>query len=145
MIEILASSPEFLLRELFQQFQTNQGDSFEEFLKSEKIDNDLQKALLSTGINNFSFYIFTNIIIFKVEAISNYPKYIARCLYESMKGLGTDDAALRRLIVMNRSPMIMPSIKEEFLQAYGKTLESFIQDDTSGDYMRLLMAMVELN
>lgn len=59
-----------------------------------------------------------------------------------MSGAGTNDRALIRLIV-TRCEVDMEDIKREFSAKYGKSLESFIKDDTSGDYKKLLIALVE--
>ena len=65
----------------------------------------------------------------------------AESLYKSMKGIGTDDRRLIRVVV-TRCDIDMLSIKRRFFELYGKTLESFIGGDTSGDYKRALLAMI---
>ena len=37
----------------------------------------------------------------------------------------------------------MQEIKQEFQRMYKKTLQSYIKDDTSGDYERILLAIVK--
>jgi hypothetical protein len=59
-----------------------------------------------------------------------------------MDGVGTNDKRLRRLVVMNRSPRIMPAVKAEFFRKYHKTLASMIKSDTSGDYEKLLIELI---
>lgn len=71
----------------------------------------------------------------------NRPAFYAERLYESMAGLGTNDKSLIRLVVM-RHEVDMVDIKKEFFEKYGKTLKSFIQGDTSGDYRNTLYALI---
>lgn len=57
--------------------------------------------------------------------MENRPGYFADRLYQSMKGMGTDDRALIRLVV-SRCEVDMGDIKQAFVTKYGKTLDSFI-------------------
>ncbi|XP_011403065.1 PREDICTED: annexin A4-like [Amphimedon queenslandica] len=59
---------------------------------------------------------------------------------EYSKGLGTDDRTLVRVMV-SCCEVDMVKIKSTFERNYGKTLESFIKGDTSGDYKRVLLAL----
>lgn len=74
------------------------------------------------------------------QSIVNRPAFFATQVYKSMKGAGTDDAALIRLIV-TRSEIDLEDVKHSFVQLYGKTLGSFIADDCGGDYKRILLAL----
>lgn len=58
-----------------------------------------------------------------------------------MKGAGTDDKTLIR-IVITRAEVDMVQVKQEFQREFGKSLEEFIKDDTSGDYRKVLLALV---
>lgn len=57
-----------------------------------------------------------------------------------MVGMGTRDTLLIRIMVL-RSEIDMQDIKMEFQRKFGKTLESFIRSDTSGDYRRGLLCL----
>eukprot|EP00246_Nothoceros_aenigmaticus_P013410 TRINITY_DN45_c0_g1_i1.p1 TRINITY_DN45_c0_g1~~TRINITY_DN45_c0_g1_i1.p1 ORF type:complete len:314 (+),score=46.04 TRINITY_DN45_c0_g1_i1:220-1161(+) len=71
-----------------------------------------------------------------------YPAtYFALALHKSMKGLGTDDNRLIRLVV-TRAEVDMYYIKAEFLKRFGKTLENMISHDTSGAYKQFLLTLV---
>lgn len=74
-------------------------------------------------------------------SVAHAPTYFAERLYKSMKGAGTNDSALVRLVV-SRSDVDMVEIKEAFQKKYGKTLASFIQDDTTGDYEKILLKLI---
>lgn len=76
-----------------------------------------------------------------VKCVENKHGFFAEKLYRSMKGAGTKDDTLVRIIV-SRCEVDMVQIKQEFQKQFGTTLEAMIQGDTSGDYMRLLLALV---
>ncbi|XP_053926830.1 annexin A7 isoform X3 [Cuculus canorus] len=76
-----------------------------------------------------------------VQCALNRPAFFAERLYYSMKGAGTDDSTLIRIIV-TRSEIDLVQIKQMFTQMYQKTLATMIASDTSGDYRRLLLAIV---
>ncbi|NXH12220.1 ANXA7 protein, partial [Bucco capensis] len=76
-----------------------------------------------------------------VQCALNCPAFFAERLYNSMKGAGTDDSTLIRIIV-TRSEIDLVQIKQMFTQMYQKTLATMISSDTSGDYRRLLLAIV---
>jgi len=67
--------------------------------------------------------------------------YFAKRLMKSMKGLGTDDTTLVRIVVA-RADVDMGAIKQRFHAAYGKSLGEWIADDTSGNYEKLLLRLV---
>ncbi|KAL2099978.1 hypothetical protein ACEWY4_004372 [Coilia grayii] len=75
-----------------------------------------------------------------VKCIRNKPAFFAERLYKSMKGLGTTDSILIRIMVA-RAEIDMKDIKAEFHKMYGKTLHSFIKGDTSGDYRKILLEL----
>ncbi|KAM6442158.1 annexin A7 isoform 2-T2 [Liasis olivaceus] len=76
-----------------------------------------------------------------LQCALNRPAFFAERLYHAMKGAGTDDSTLVRIIV-TRSEIDLVQIKQLFTQMYQKTLATMISSDTSGDYRRLLLAIV---
>nr|CAB3222056.1 annexin-B12-like [Phallusia mammillata] len=76
-----------------------------------------------------------------VDIARNPPSYFAKRLYQSMKGAGTNDTMLIRVMV-SRSEVDMVEIKHAFKNLFKKELGKFIGDDTSGDYKKLLHALV---
>lgn len=58
-----------------------------------------------------------------------------------MKGLGTDDSRLTRVIV-TRTEIDMCQIKEAYYTKYGKTLTQAVRADTSGHYRDFLLALL---
>ena len=66
---------------------------------------------------------------------------IADALYKSMKGLGTDDDLLIHTL-STRNPSQIEEAKAIFERKYpGESLEGWIKGDTSGDYMKVLLAL----
>uniref|UniRef100_K7GGQ3 Annexin n=1 Tax=Pelodiscus sinensis TaxID=13735 RepID=K7GGQ3_PELSI len=76
-----------------------------------------------------------------VQCALNRPAFFADRIYHSMKGAGTDDSTLVRIVV-TRSEIDLVQIKQLFTQMYQKTLATMISSDTSGDYRNLLLAIV---
>ncbi|XP_071835433.1 annexin A13-like [Apostichopus japonicus] len=76
-----------------------------------------------------------------VEAAQDHWMYFAKQLYQSMKGIGTNDSKLIYIIVF-RCESDLGNIADTFQQTFNCSLQSFIRDDTSGDYGNLLIALV---
>lgn len=62
---------------------------------------------------------------FAVRCVKNKFNHFARQLQKTMKGLGTDDDTLVRVVV-SRCEIDMVQIKEEFQKLTGQTLEQYI-------------------
>lgn len=76
-----------------------------------------------------------------VMNIRNRPMFFAERLVKAMKGLGTDDKTLIRVII-SRSEIDLVQIKQCFLELTKQTLWRWLKDDCSGDYKKLLQAIV---
>lgn len=76
-----------------------------------------------------------------VKFAMNKHTFFAERLYNSMKGAGTDDDTLIRLVV-TRSEVDMKPIKRAFFAQYEQTLADFINDDCGGDYKRILLKLI---
>lgn len=77
-----------------------------------------------------------------VKCAQNRPEYFAELLHDSMSGIGTKDEDLIRLIV-TESERDMKAITSEYLKMYGKNLVHDVKKDCSGDYEKLLVALIE--
>ncbi|KAK6970182.1 annexin A6 [Biomphalaria glabrata] len=121
--KILASRSFPQIRATLEEYQKISKKDFEEVIKSE-FSGDILSGLKSI-----------------VRCVRNRFQYFARQLEKTMSGLGTDDSSLIRIII-SRCEIDLVQIKEEFRKATGKTLEEFIVGDTSGDYQRLMLALV---
>ncbi|KAI6654762.1 Annexin A7-like [Oopsacas minuta] len=76
-----------------------------------------------------------------VKVVENTPLFYAERIYRSMKGAGTDDDTLIRIIV-SRCEIDMVQINDEFMKTYKKSIGTMIKSDCSGDYEKLLLALV---
>ncbi|XP_018325302.1 annexin B10 isoform X3 [Agrilus planipennis] len=112
------------LRRIFEEYKEVSGNTIEQALRHE-LSGEFLDALLAI-----------------VECVQSPPAYFAKRLYESMKGIGTDDNTLVRVIV-SRSEIDLEDIKREFERIYDKTLSSFISGETSGDYKHALLSLIK--
>ncbi|XP_072165112.1 annexin A5-like isoform X2 [Diadema setosum] len=99
-----------------------------------------QRDILNSIDREFSGNIKNGLKVI-VQCVQSRPSYFADRLYRAMKGAGTDDDTLIRVIV-SRSEIDMVEIKKSFLEKYHKTLSMMVKHDTSGDYKKLLMALI---
>lgn len=103
---------------------------FQEFVRFTNKDIELIiKKEMSGDVKNAFFAI--------VRSVKNQPSYFADRLYKAMKGLGTDDRALIRIMV-SRCEVDLFNIRKEFKETHDESLHDFIQGDTSGDYRKTL-------
>jgi annexin A7/11 len=58
-----------------------------------------------------------------------------------MKGLGTDDDDLIRLLV-SRSESDLQNIKAIYAKMYGKSLYDAVKSELSGDYEKLFLTLI---
>lgn len=121
---ILCSLSHAQLRLIFQEYENLTGKSMESAIGSE-FSGDIKAGLLAI-----------------VQCAKSKIDYFAARLHGSMKGAGTDDPTLIRVIV-SRSEIDLAAIKEAFEATYGKPLAKFVKDDCSGDYERVLLALVK--
>ncbi|XP_054245232.1 annexin A6 isoform X2 [Indicator indicator] len=75
-----------------------------------------------------------------VRSVKNKPAFFADKLYKSMKGAGTDERTLTRIMI-SRSEIDLWNIRGEFLDLFDKSLHHMIEKDTSGDYRKALLAL----
>jgi len=74
------------------------------------------------------------------EFVVNPGDFYAQLAHESIKGLGTNDGKLIRVIVGQRQHL--SDIKTAFSNRYSRTLHNFVRDDTSGDYREALLDLI---
>lgn len=75
-----------------------------------------------------------------VYAIISPSEYFATRVNKAIKGWGTNDNLLIRVLV-TRDEIDMPQIKQYYKQLYGKDMLADIKSDCSGDYQKLLIEL----
>uniref|UniRef100_A0A8C0YZQ0 Annexin n=1 Tax=Canis lupus familiaris TaxID=9615 RepID=A0A8C0YZQ0_CANLF len=110
------------LRRVFDKYMTISGFQIEETIDRETSGN-LEQLLLAV-----------------VKSIRSIPAYLAETLYYAMKGAGTDDHTLIRVVV-SRSEIDLFNIRKEFRKNFATSLYSMIKGDTSGDYKKALLML----
>jgi len=123
-INLLCGLPDAHLRQVFDFYEKKYGHSVEKAI-SKEFSGDIMKTLTSL-----------------VTSIRNKAEYIADLFEKSMKGLGTDDEKLIRLVVRHRHEQVITPIKIAYENKYGKSLAKRIKGDTSGDYCKLLLTCI---
>ncbi|CAH1130411.1 unnamed protein product [Ceutorhynchus assimilis] len=108
---------------VFQEYERLTGHDIEKAIKNE-FSGEAEQGLLAV-----------------VRSIKNQAAYFAKCLNKSMKGLGTNDRDLIRLVV-TRSEIDMVEIKREYQAKYGESLADAIKGDTSGHYKKCLLHLI---
>ena len=76
-----------------------------------------------------------------VYATLSPSEYFATRVHDAVKGLGTKDHLLIRVIV-TRSEIDMPQIKQYYRQLFGKDMYEDVKNDISGDYRTLLLGLI---
>lgn len=127
-VEILAHAGQRQAYLIFEEYKKISGKTIEQAMNTE-MSGELLNGLLAM-----------------VKTVHNRPNYFAERLHAAMKGVGTDDDALIRIIV-SRCEIDLANIKYEYERAHGKTLLSVVKDEeeggeTSGDYRRALLALI---
>ncbi|XP_010609543.1 annexin A13 [Fukomys damarensis] len=121
--EVLAQRSHAQLRATFLAYQLLIGKDMEEAIE-EETSGDLQKAYLTL-----------------VRCARDREGYFADRLYQAMKGAGTDEETLIRIIV-TRAEVDLQGIKARFQEKYQKSLSDMVSSDTSGDFKKLLVALL---
>ncbi|XP_076004051.1 annexin A5b isoform X2 [Genypterus blacodes] len=121
-ITILGNRSAEHLRKVFDAYMKLSGYEMEESIKRETSGN-LRDLLLAV-----------------VKCARSVPAYFAETLYYSMKGMGTDDDTLIRVMV-TRSEVDMLDIRADFRRLFACSLHSMIKGDTGGDYRKALLML----
>ncbi|XP_075712262.1 annexin A6 isoform X2 [Rhinoderma darwinii] len=110
------------LRRVFQEFIKQTNHDVEHTIKKE-MSGDVKDAFVAI-----------------VRSVKNKPAFFAERLYKAMKGAGTDERTLTRILV-SRSEIDLFNIRQEFKNEYEKSLHHCIESETSGDYCKALLTI----
>lgn len=121
-ITILGTRSITHLRKVLDKYMTISGFQLEETIDRET-SGALEKLLLAI-----------------VKCVRSVPAYFAESLFYAMKGAGTDDDTLIRILV-SRSEIDLLDIRHAFRRNFSKSLYHAIQKDTSGDYRKGLLLL----
>ena len=69
-------------------------------------------------------------------------EYDADCIYRAIKGAGTDEETLIEIFA-SRPNWYLNKIKSIYNEKYKKDLEEHVRGDTSGDFRRLLVSLIQ--
>uniref|UniRef100_U3FXH4 Annexin n=1 Tax=Micrurus fulvius TaxID=8637 RepID=U3FXH4_MICFL len=121
-IDILTSRSSTHLRRVFKRYQSYSKHDMEKVLDLE-LKGDIENCL--TAI---------------VKCAVSKPAFFAEKLYLAMKGSGTRDKTLIRIMV-SRAEIDMNEIKGFYKEKYKVSLCQAILDETKGDYEKILVAL----
>ncbi|KFV86745.1 Annexin A6, partial [Struthio camelus australis] len=110
------------LRRVFQEFIKMTNHDVEHAIKK-RMSGDVRDAFVAI-----------------VRSVKNKPAFFADKLYKSMKGAGTDERTLTRIMI-SRSEIDLLNIRGEFIDLFDRSLHHTIEKDTSGDYRKALLAL----
>ena len=102
---------------------------------NQKYNHDLLKAI-DKEVSGFECSFLRAIVRYAIDPV----EFWARCINGAMSGLGTMDATLIRILV-TRNEIDMPQIRETYKRIFNKDMIKDIEDDTSGDYRKLLVEL----
>uniref|UniRef100_U5EWZ9 Annexin n=1 Tax=Corethrella appendiculata TaxID=1370023 RepID=U5EWZ9_9DIPT len=111
------------LKLIFGEYKNISGHSIEKAIEKE-FSGDIKDGLLAI-----------------VKCVCSKSEFFAARLCKSMKGMGTNDRQLIRLIV-TRCEIDMRDIKDAFQRLYGDSLRNWIKGDTSGHYKHALYVLI---
>ncbi|CDI98573.1 annexin [Echinococcus multilocularis] len=104
---------------------------------SENYGHDLIEAIAKETSGDYKMAL-TRIM----ETATDPEDTVVKMLYKSMKGVGTNDDSLIR-IMLAHAEHDLATLKELFEENYGKTLAEMVKGDTSGNYRKFLLAILE--
>ena len=103
-------------------------------LYNQKYNEDLVKRLQNELSGNLQESV--------IGSFMTPTEYDAYCINGAIKKLGTNEGVLNE-IIGSRTPQELQAIKQVYAANYGEMLENAVAGDTSGDYQKLLLALLQ--
>lgn len=111
------------IRATMRAYKKHTGEDMAKVIEKE-MSNDLKLAYLTL-----------------IHYIEDHVTYFSEVLYDSMKGMGTDDNTLIRT-VLSRCEIDLGDIKTRFEKLHQMSLDKAIKSETSGDYRKIMLEIV---
>lgn len=121
---IFARRSYYQLRAMFEEYQQKYRQDMAQVIRAE-FSGDAKEAYLVL-----------------IQCIRDRASFFAERINKAVRGLGTNDSTLIRVIV-TRSEIDLVQIKDRYQRMFGRSLADDVRGDTSGDYKRLLLAIVK--
>jgi hypothetical protein len=119
-IDILVDHNLAEVKEIAQAYEQQYNKSLEKAIK-DKFSGHLETAMIAMLHDPIDFY--------------------CRRIKEAMKGLGTDEGVINRILGGN-TKQVVHQIAERFFEKYDKPLVKALQEELSGDYLKAVVAWV---
>ena len=84
---------------------------------------------------------FKRILKAIIYSLLSPSEYFAYRIHKAMKGIGTKDTILIRVLV-SRDEIDIERIKRYYRQLYDKSLYDTVKNETSGDYQKILLELI---
>jgi annexin A7/11 len=124
--------------EIFTKIFTEKSQN--EFIRIAQIYYKLTKKTLLQAVEKEFSGDSKGALVGIIYAMISPAEYFAKKVYKAVKGLGTDNTTLIRILI-TRDEKDMPQIKQFFKQLYKRDMIEAIRDDTSGNYQKILLEL----
>ncbi|XP_030004544.1 annexin A3-like [Sphaeramia orbicularis] len=94
---------------------------------------NISKKTLQESIESEMSGNLEKLLVAIVKCVKSVPTYLAERLFKSMKGLGTTESTLTRILV-SRSEIDLLDIRAEYKKLFGNSLYSQLESEVSGNY-----------
>ncbi|XP_071396882.1 annexin A3b isoform X2 [Centroberyx affinis] len=93
----------------------------------------MSKKTLQDSIESEMSGNLETLLVAIVKCVKSVPAYLAERLFKSMKGAGTTESILTRILV-GRSEIDLMDIRAEYKKLFGSSLHSNLESEVSGSY-----------
>ncbi|KAM9841014.1 annexin A3-like [Aulostomus maculatus] len=94
---------------------------------------NISKKTLQDSVESEMSGNLEDLLVAIIKCVKNVPAYLAERLFKSMKGAGTTESILTRILV-SRSEIDLLDIRAEYKKLFGYSLYSQLESEVSGSY-----------